>query len=197
MDKKSVSASLLIVYLAALFAVVGSCFYNFIFKERQIKIENVLVEASANISVFNDKEKSEKCTKLNLSEMKLGIRPATGEIDKDTQIPSTINNESTSEGYYASVFVDTTVDYKILIKDINIETKQNELEVKEERKNIFISILDVENTTKSLEDDEIELVKFEDQTETKELVFLIWLGALADDVLQGANISFVLEFRAI
>ena len=53
MDKKSVSASLLIVYLAALFAVVGSCFYNFIFKERQIKIENVLVEASANISVFN------------------------------------------------------------------------------------------------------------------------------------------------
>lgn len=197
MDKKSVSASLLIVYLASLFAVIGSCFYTFVFKDKQIKITTIAIESIQGVSVFNDEEKQQKSIELELSKMELGIRPATGELDQETQVPSTINDTNTSEGYYAKVYVETTQDYKIVIKNIKVETQENEVEVKEQLKNVFISIKDVKNTTKALEKEELEIVNFKDVTETQELVFLVWLGALADDVLQGAKISFTLSFEAL
>lgn len=197
MEKKSVSASLLIVYLAALFAVVGSSFYAFVFKNNQIIIEEVKVFAVSEVLVYNDEEKKEKSTKLNLSDMQVGIKPATGEIDKETQIPSTINDEGTSEGYYAKLYVDTNINYKILVNNINIESEKHVLDVKKERKNIFISIKNIANTTKSLEDDEIELVKFENVSQIQELTFLIWLGGLAGEDLEGAKISFELNFVKI
>ena len=197
MDKKSVSASLLIVYLASLFALVGSCFYAFVFKDKQIKVESVNILTVEGVSVFNDKDKKEQSTSLNLSNMELGIRPATGEINQETQVPSTINDTNTSEGYYAKVFVDSNKNYKIIIKDIKVKTQKNEIDAKEQLKNVFISLKDIKNTTKALEEDEFELVNFQDVSETQELVFLIWLGALADDVLQGAKISFSLSFEEI
>lgn len=197
MEKKSVSASLLIIYLAALFAVIGSCFYTFVFKERQITIENISIVAASGISVFNDAEKKNSAIILELSDMETGIRPATGKLDKETQIPSTINDEGTSEGYYASVYVETKINYKIILKNIKIESKQDELEVKEERKNIFISIKDVENATKSLEEDEITLASFSNVNEIQKHTFLIWIGSLAGDSLHGSKISFELEFAAI
>ena len=63
--------------------------------------------------------------------------------------------------------------------------------------NIFVAIKDILNTTKSLEDDEIEIVSFNDVQNPQELVFFIWLGSAADDVLKGSNISFTIEFIAI
>ena len=56
MDKKSVSASLLIVYLASLFALVGSCFYAFVFKDKQIKITGVNIMMVEGVSVGYKKE---------------------------------------------------------------------------------------------------------------------------------------------
>ena len=193
MEKKSVSASLLVIYLAGLFAVVGSCFYAFVFQKNQIKVESIKVSA-ININVYNDKDKTEKSTELKLSNMETGIRPATGKIDKETQIPSTISGEGTSEGYYATVYVDTSINYNIIVKNIKLESDKHELDLKDQRKNIYIAIEDVKNTTKTLEKDEFVLVTFEDVAETQELTFFVWLGSFADDVLKGTKISFELEF---
>lgn len=197
MEKKSVSASLLIFYLTGLFAVVGSCFYTFVFKERQIKVEKVIVTANSQIKLYDNEEKTQETIELKLSNMEQGIRPATGKLNQETQIPSTINDEGTSEGYYATVYVDTTVNYKIMVKNIKIDSTKAELEVKEERKNIFLAIKDIQNTTKTLEKDEFEIVKFENISDIQKLTFFIWIGALTDDVLQGAKISFELSFEAI
>jgi dimeric dUTPase (all-alpha-NTP-PPase superfamily) len=196
MERKSVSATILVLYLAGLFAVIGSCFYAFIFKENQIKVEAVFIETKG-VAVYQDNEKNNPATELNLSDMEIGIRPATGKLDKETQIPSTICSDGTSEGYYASVFVDFGVNYKIVLKDINIESEKHELDLKEQRKNIFIAIEDIKNTTKSLEEDEITLVTFQDTNSMQELTFLIWIGAFADDGLKGSKISFTLDFVAI
>ncbi len=197
MEKKSVSASLLILYLAGLFAVVGSCFYTFVFKGKQIKLETVSVVAASGISVYNDEEKTKISTTLELSDMEIGLKPATGDVDKDTQIPSTINDEGTSEGYYATIYVDTSKNYKIVVKNIKIESEKDELLVKEERKNMFVAIKDIEGTTADLEKDEIDLVTFSDVTETQQLTFLFWLGSLAGEDLQGAKISFELSFESV
>ena len=197
MNKKSVAASILVVFLAVLFSVVGVCFSYFVFTDTKIEVKKVLISTAQGIDVFEDENLTKRTTNLKLSNMDLGIKPATGEIDSETQVPSTITDTGTSEGYYASVYVKTTLDFKVVVKNISIESKKNKLDVKEERKNIFVSIKDVKNSTKSLENDEIELVELKDVSGVQKLTFFIWMGALAGELLEGAKISFSLDFVAV
>ena len=197
MDKKSVSATILVLFLALTFAVIGACFSTFVYQKNIIEFKEIKLIAADGIEIFDDKEYKNKISKMKLSDMKLGLKPATGEVDAETQIPSTITNEGTSEGYYETLFIKADAPYKIVVKDIKIENKNNETQANEERKNIFVSIKDVQNTTKSLEKEEIELVKFESVSEPQELVFLFWLGSLSGEELIGSKISFTLEFIKI
>lgn len=197
MNKKSVAASFLVVFLAITFSVIGSCFMAFVYKDTKIEVKEVSVTFADGIGVYQNKELSEPVSTLKLSDMKIGLKPATGEVDAETMIPSTITNQGTSEGYYAKVFVKTNINYKIIMKNIVIESKKDEHDVKEERKNLFISIKDVTNSTKTLEEEETEIVTFSDVSETQELIFLIWMGGLANEALEGSKISFALDFVAV
>ena len=140
MEKKSVAASVLVVFLALTFSVVGACFSYFVFTDTKIEVERVNVVSTNGVNVFADESLKEKSTKLNLSKMDLGLKPATGEIDAETLVPSTITNTGTSEGYYATVYVEQGQNFKVIVNNVNIETKQNKAEVKQQRKNIYISI---------------------------------------------------------
>lgn len=197
MNKKSVAASFLVVFLAITFSVIGSCFMAFVYKDTKIEVKEVLVTFAEGIGVYQNKELTEPVSALKLSDMQVGLKPATGEIDAETMIPSTITNQGTSEGYYAKVFVKSNINYKIVMKNIVIKSKKDKHDIKEERKNLFISIKDVANSTKTLEKDETEIVSFSDVSETQELTFLIWMGGLADETLEGAKISFTLDFVAV
>ncbi len=197
MEKKSVAATILVFYITLVFAVIGVCFSVYKYQETKIEITTVALVAPANIELYEDEKLQKKAEQLKLSDMQLGLKPSTGELDSETQIPSTITNEGTSEGYYADVFVKTSTNYKIIVKNIKIETKLDQIAANEERKNIFIAIKDVANSTKSLKEDQIELAKFENVSATQNLTFLIWLGSLSGEELEGSKISFTLEFVAI
>lgn len=197
MDKKSVAASILVVVLAIVFAIIGSCFATFVFQYTKIEISSIAVSAASGIEVFEDEKMTKKVTNLKLSEQLLGIKPATGELDAETQIPTTVSSENTTEGYYSSIWVKSEINYKIVISNIKVKTEQNQLEAEAERKNIFVAIEDIANSTKSLEDDNIQLVIMEDNEEPQKLTFLFWLSGLAGESLEGAKISFTLEFLAI
>lgn len=197
MNKKSIAASTVIIFSALVFAVIGSCFSAFVFDKTKILVQNVAVSTSTGIDVFQDKDLKSKTTSLKLSSMSLGLRPATGEIDAETMIPSTVSDKNTSEGYYSIVYVSASQNYKIIVKNVVIETEKNQIQVDEEKKNIFISIKDVKNSTKSLEKSETEIVLFEDVAQTQKLTFLIWLSSFADEVLEGAKISFEICFEAV
>ena len=196
MEKKSVAATILVLFTALTFSVIGICFSVYKYQDTKIEITEVKIVAS-RISVYSDKNLTKEAKTLKLSDMKLGLKPATGKLDTESEVPSTITNEGTSEGYYASVFVPAGKNYKIFVTDIKIKTNRNQMEANNERKNIFVSIKDIENSTKSLENDRTEIVKFENTTENQELIFLIWLGSLASDELIGAKISFTLSFETI
>lgn len=197
MNKKSVSATILVLFLALFFSVIGVCFSTFVYAESRTLIEKVGVKSDEAISVFYDKEFSKHAKELKLSNMDTGLKPATGDVDSETKIPSTINDEGTSEGYYATVYVKTESDFKVIVKNIVIDSDHDELLVKEERKNIFVSIKDVKNSTKSLEKDEVELASFLNSEKPERLTFFIWLGSLASDELEGAKIVFDIEFIVI
>lgn len=197
MKKKSVAATLLVIYLTLIFAVIGVCFKVFVYEDTKIEIKNIRLTKASTIEIFEDKELKSKTTSLKLSDMKLGLKPATGEVDDETQIPSTITDQGTSEGYYSTIYVKANAGFKVIVKDIVIETKRDQIAAEEERKNIFVSVKDVKNTTKNLEKDSFELVKFENVTETKEITFLVWLGSLSGEELVGSKISFTLDFQAL
>ena len=195
MDKKSVSASLLVLYLALVFSVIGICFSMFVYKDTKIEVTTVAIK-SQGVEIFEDEKLSKKVSELSLSNMDTGLKPATGEVDSETQIPSTITDTGTSEGYYSTIYVKSGVNFKINIKDIEIKTEKDQVAADEQRKNIFIAIKDVQNATKSLKE-ETTLATFENVNATQKLTFFIWIGSLASDELEGAKISLSLEFLAI
>lgn len=197
MNKKSVSATILILYLALIFSVIGASFSTFVYSKTKVLVSAVNVIATEGVGVFYDEKLTQKADKLKLSSMELGLKPATGEVDSETQIPSTITDQGTSEGYYATVFVKSQVNFGVVIKNIVIESSHDANIILEERKNIFVSIKDVKDSTKSLEENEIELSRFLDSSKIEKITFLIWLGAFASDELEGAKISFDIEFCAI
>lgn len=196
MDKKSVSATILILFIALFFSVVGSCFYYFVYEQSRVLVTNVGLVGD-NISFFYDEKLSQKANKLKLSDMDLGLKPATGEIDSETQIPSTITDQGTSEGYYATIYVKAAGNFRIQISNINIQSQHDDLLVKEERKNIFIAIKDLKNSVKTLEENGVEICRYSNVSESVKITFLIWLGSLASDELEGSRISFDLKFVSI
>ena len=197
MEKKSVAATILVIFLALVFSVIGICFSTFVYKDTRIIIEKVSLAGSEKVQIYEDKELKKQAKELKLSDMELGLKPATGELDSETEIPSTIDNQGTSEGYYATVHVKASSSFKIVVKNVVIETKKDQIAADTQKKNIFISIMGYKNTTKSLENDETELAKFTNVNEPIELTFLLWLGSLATDDLEGAKINLTLDFVQI
>lgn len=193
MNKKSVSASLLVLYLTLVFSVIGICFSVFVYSDTKILVSSVNILKTQGVEIFEDENFSKKVSELKLSNMDIGLKPATGEVDSETQIPSTITDTGTSEGYYSTVFVTCESGFKVNIKDIFIKTEKNETGANEQRKNIFVAIKDTKNAVKSLEK-ETTLATFENVNEPQKLTFYIWIGSFASDDLEGAKISFSLEF---
>lgn len=197
MNKKSVSATILTLFLALFFSVVGVCFSYFVYKKTRTLVSKVGVIAEGAIEVFNDEKLTKKSSKLKLSNMDIGLKPVTGEVDSETQIPSTIDDKGTSEGYYATVYVKTSKNFRVTLSNISIKSDHDELMIKEQRKNIFIGVKDLKNSVKTFENDGVEICRFSDVSEPVKITFLIWLGSLASDELEGADISFDVKFVAI
>ena len=197
MNKKSVSATILVLFLALFFSVVGSCFSMFVYKYSRTLVEKVGLIADASIKLYSDEKLKKETNKLKLSDMEVGLKPATGEIDAETQIPSTIDDKGTSEGYYSTIYVKSSGNFRISIHNIKIESDHDELLIKEERKNIFVGIKDLKNSVKTLENEGIEICRYSDISEPVKITFLIWLGSLASDELEGAKISFDIKFVAL
>ena len=197
MEKKSVSATILILFLALFFSVVGSCFSFFVYKYSRTLVEKVGLVADASIGVFSDEKLSKKINELKLSDMELGLKPATGEVDKESQVPSTIVDDGTSEGYYSTVYVKSSGNFRISVNNITIKSDHDETLISEEKKNIFIAVKDLKNSVKTLENNGVEICRYSDVSKPLKITFLIWLGSLASDELEGAKISFDINFVAI
>ena len=197
MEKKSVSATVLVLFLSVFFAVIGICFSMYEYKDKKIVVENVTLAKSEGIELFSDDKLTKPADKLELSELEHGLKPATGELDGETQIPSTIDSTGKSEGYYAPVYLKKGKQCKILVKSVVIESKKDKTLVEEQRKNIFIAIESIKESTKSLEKDGVEIASLDKVDADTKLTFLIWLGQFGTDALEGAKISLTIEFQAV
>ena len=197
MDKKSISATILVLFVALFFSVVGSCFSMFVYKYSRTLVKTVALASDESIKIYGDEKLKKEISKLKLSDMELGLKPATGEVDAETQVPSTIDDKGTSEGYYSTIYVKSAGNFRISVSNINIKSDHDEMLIKEERKNIYIGIKDLKNSVKTLENDGVEICRYSDVSQPIKITFLIWLGSFASDELEGAEINFDINFVAI
>ena len=192
MDGKNTGAVLATIFFIVVCALIGSTFMAFVYEDKKVVVNNPSIISGAEISVTD--EKGNALSSLTLSKTTLGLKPATGEEDAETNIPFTITDTVGTEGQYAKFFVKSDVNFNIFVKNINIESKEN---TAQERKHICVGIKNEKETTKTLEEDNILLYSGVANTEPKELTFFVWLHAHASNILAGAKISFDLEFVAV
>ena len=193
MLRKNIAPVIATILTGILFIVIGSCFSAFLYKKEIIKVEDPKIITNSNIEVFNSD--NDKIINLKLSKLELGLKPSTGEEDKETGIPATVSDKKGSEGLFGKVLVYAPTGAKILINNIIISSNKDEDKIAEERENIMVSVKEIKQSTKSLDKDSVELGEIDASSEKTELTFYVWLSGKASKVLESARISFDIVFQ--
>lgn len=196
MNKNNTAITITTILCALFFVVIGSCFSAFLYVDEIVKVENPRIVVSKGISVYDqDGEKSIEV--LQLSKMKLGLKPATGEEDAQTKIPTTVHDKQGSEGVFAKFVVNAPSGAKIYVSNINFEGKAEQSLVDEERENIMVSILEISESTTNLKENKPLLGQISPSSDNVKLTLYIWLSASISDDFNSETISFDLLFEPI
>ena len=186
--KKSVAVCVTAVLYIMLFAVVGSCFMAFKYQDEKVVVNNPRIYASDGVSVL-DVKTNQSIEILKFSEVKLGLKPVTGELSHDTKIPVTVTDKNGSEGIFARFLVKSHSAVSIKVKNL-VVTGNDKLEIEKERKNIWLALKDVEDSSKSFEDPEVTLASGEVVGSGKEYTLFFWLSSVASEDFEMCTISF-------
>lgn len=185
MQKKTVATTLTAVLVLFFITIIGSCFSAYIVHKNKIELKEIKVYTGSGIVVADKKDKQISSLKICSSEM--GVRPATGEQNRDTNIPSTVNNSIGTEGAYGVFFLTTESAYEIRLKSVSVT---NGLENNED--NIYVGVMD----------DDSEAINFEkmgsvlykgDKATKKEIVIVSWLDGDVSKSIVGADIFIEIE----
>jgi len=191
-SKKSVEVSISALLIIFLFAIIGSTFIEYLYKNEKVEIKNPRITMSDGIVIKNTK--NETIHELDFSEIKLGLKPVTGELDVKTKIPVTVNDKNGSEGIFTKFIVDSLHDCNIYIKNL-VVIGNDSLEIQKERENIWFSVVGIEDSTKNFKEDVVNLGTILASSEGKEYTLLMWFSSVASEDFESSKISFEIEFK--
>lgn len=195
MNKKNIATTIVLILCTVLFTVVGSTFMNFIYPSKKITVKNPKVVAANSILVFSsDDQNKTQLNELEFNSIALGLKPATGELDSQTGIPSTITDKQGTEGLYAAFSVSAPAGLNIVVKNINIGSSLSSEELQHERENMYVALKDQDHSAQNLDGEEVVLITEPLSVENKEYTIFFWLGSIASEKLEGSTISFELHF---
>ena len=195
MLRKNIAPVVATILSGLLFIVIGSCFSAFLYKDEIIKIENPKVIVNGGVSVY-DKEGEKVVDAIEFSELKLGLKPVTGEIDKETNIPVTVTEKKGTEGQYGKVKVLAPQGAKIYITNVKIDKDNASEKTEEEKKNIMVAIKEIKQSSVTIDKEKVYLGDLNASEEKVDLTFYVWLSDKATEELKSATISFVVNFEA-
>lgn len=196
MNKNNTAITITTILCALLFIVVGSCFSAFLYADEIVKCENPNIIVSGDIKIF-DAKGQKSIEKLTLSKMKLGLKPATGEEDAETKIPTTVHDKQGSEGVYARFMINAPSGAKIYVTNVKFEGDVPGNVLEEERENVMVAISEINESTVSLKTDKTLLGQISPTSDNKKLTFYIWLSASISDDFNSETISFDLLFEPL
>lgn len=194
MNKNNTAITVTTILCALFFIVVGSCFSAFLYADEMVKIEKVNIVTAESVFVF-DKDGKNEIEKLELSTMKLGLKPTTGEEDATTKIPTTVHDKQGTEGVFAKFKVKAENGAKIYVTNIKFSGDVSEKVIEEERENIMVSISQISESTNSLKEEKVLLGELQGSDEKVDLTLFVWLSASISDKFNSESISFDLLFE--
>lgn len=195
MNKKNIATTIILILCSVLFAVTGSTFMNLLYQKNKIVVKDPAVIVSDGVLVSaQDDENNTQIAYLKFSDMNLGLKPVTGKVDKETNIPSTVTDKNGTEGLYSAIKITAPVGLSIKLTNIKIESDQESEKLEIERKNMWIALKDVKNSANNLQQNEVILYTSQNQLEQTEFVVLFWLDSNVGKTLKGAKISFEMHF---
>ena len=194
MFRRNLATTVCVILSALTFIIIGSCFSAFLYKREIVKVENPKIIIADYMQVFSSEDDS-VIRELELSTIKLGLKPATGEEDALSNIPSTVTDKQGTEGIFAKFKFFAPNGARVVINNIKIKSKLDLEKVEKERKNICVAIKEIEGSAVSLEKEEVVLGELLASDKRQEYTFLVWLCGKAGDDLEGSTISFDLCFQ--
>ncbi len=196
MNRENLAKSVIVILTTLLFIVIGSCFSAFLYKYEMVTVKDPAVYIAEGMQIFNE-DGDKAITTLSLSKMTLGLKPATGDEDAVTNIPSTVTDRQGSEGHYAKFKIFAPENVVVKIKNIQIKTKHDKEQANAERDNIFVAIKEIDASAVSLEENEVQVGNITASDERQSFTFYVWLSAKAGDALKATQISFDIYFEKV
>lgn len=194
MNKNNTAITVTTILCTLFFIVVGSCFSVFLYADEIVKIQNPKIYVTGDIKVFDEKGEKE-IDVLKFSEMKLGLKPATGDEDATTKIPTTVHDKQGTEGVFAKFKILAPSGAKVVVSNIKFDGKISEEIVEKERENIMISMSNSKKEAKSLKDENVHVFDVSPSSEKTELTLLVWLSSSISNDFNSETISFDLRFE--
>lgn len=185
MKKKTAGTTISIILCFLFICLIGSTLSDLRISVQKVEVKAISLELGENIKVTN--KDGEELKELEIKSNEIGVRPATGEQDSKTNIPSTINDSIGTEGAYACFYLTTLSDYSIRLKSVSVT---NGLE--DNIDNLFFGIMDGSSEAVSMEKVGC-ILKEGERTTNEEMIVVAWLDADTTKSIVGADISFVLE----
>ena len=185
MDKKTV-ATMLLCYLILIFLItVGATVSTFGVEPKKVEVKKIEIISEAGITIKSDKDK--EMTELEVKSSSVGVRPATGEEDSITSIPTTVNDQVGTEGAYASFKLSSSENWKIVLKSCSLTKGEDQ-----NLENVRVAIMEKDAEAKKGTDVGAVLYKGE-AVKDKCLVVVVWLDKDATKSIVGADIFIQIE----
>lgn len=185
MQKKTTATTVLTILYLFFIVAIGATLSAFKISKEKVEVEKIIINAVEGITITNNK--NVKVTELEVKSSAVGVRPATGEEDSETSIPTTVNDAVGTEGSYASFKLSSSADYLIKLKNCYLSNGDVE-----NLENVRVAIMEEENDPVNGANIGAVLAKG-NAVANKEMVVVVWLDKDTTKSIKGAKISIELE----
>lgn len=185
MDKKTVAVTVLTSLIVIFIVAIGATLSAFKVSKERVSVESISI-ICADGATITDK-KGERAQNLDVKSSSVGVRPATGDEDIETNIPTTVNDAVGTEGAYASFFLTSSRNWEIRLKKCSL-SKSEEVNLD----NVRLGVMEEKNDPVCGEDVG-EVLARGSAVERKEFVVVVWLDQETTKEIKGAKINIELE----
>lgn len=187
MKKRTMAIMALSCLVLSFIVSIGATFSAYKVAKEKVVVESVKIYASDGIRVVGKDGKA--ITNLDIKSSSVGVRPATGEEDSSTSIPTTVNDSVGTEGAYAWFSLTSPSAYKICLKSCWFENGYED-----NIENVRIAIMEKEN--KPVNGSNIGSVLATGEAVTdEEVVVVIWLDKDTTKTIAGSKIKIEIEVQ--
>lgn len=185
MQKKTIAITILTILILLFIVAIGSTLSAFKVAKERVMVQSISISVESGVKVTNKDGKV--ISELDVKSSSVGVRPATGEEDSKTNIPTTVNDAVGTEGAYACFKLSSSSAWEIILEDCKLSVGEED-----NLDNVRVGIMEEENDPISGKDIGKVLARGE-AVQDKETVVVVWLDQETTNSIKGAKIFLSLK----